>query len=87
MSEKLILDYDNFENSLLSKEYDKKGGIKSFSQYVSENCHCICQFNDNDNQEEMDDDSWILTFKNKEDISSFCVKYKFSNENGLLIKL
>jgi hypothetical protein len=86
MSEKLILNYDNFENSLLSQEFDKKSGIKSFSEYVTKNCNCVCTFNDTDNQEDMDDDSWILTFKDQECLSNFCVKYNFSAENCLLIR-
>lgn len=87
MLTKLILDYDNFENSLLSQKFDKKGGIKSFSEYVTKNCNCICLSNENDNQEDMSDDSWSLTFKDQACLSSFCLKYNFSVENGLLIKI
>lgn len=87
MTEKLILDYENFEDSLLSQEYDKKGGIKSFSEYVTKNCNCSCSFNETDNQEDMSDDSWILTFENKEILSDFCNKYNFTVKNNSLIKV
>ncbi len=88
MSEQYILNlnYEDFEDSLLSKEFDKKAGLKSFSDYVTQNCNCICVFNDNNNQEEMDEDSWILKFKNKEDLSKFSSKYNFCIENSFLIQ-
>lgn len=87
MSEILILNYDNFENSILSQEFDKKGGMVSFSEYATKNCNCVCKFNDTDNQEDMLDDSWTFMFKDNESLSAFCTKYKFSVENGNLIKL
>lgn len=86
MSEILTLNYDSFENSLLSQEFDKKGGMNSFSEYVTKNCNCVCKFNDTDNQEDMLDDSWTLIFKDQESLSAFCTKYKFSVENGTVIK-
>ena len=86
MSEILILNYDNFENSLLSKEFDKKGGMISFSEYVTKSCNCICKFNDTDNQENMLDDSWTFIFKDKASLSVFCTKYNFFVENNTFIK-
>lgn len=86
MLEQYILNFENFEDSLLSKEFDNKSGLKSFSEYVTKNCNCICLFNENDNQQDMEDDSWILTFKNKEELSKFISKYNFYIEDSFLIQ-
>lgn len=86
MSQNLTLDYNNFENSKLSDEYDIKGNFKSVSEYITKNCNCVCKSIPNSNQEDMSDDAWTLSFKEDELLSKFCEKYNYSIKDDFLVK-